>query len=145
LGQKESRGVPVRKSDPTFYVGRESFKMKVVGTPAAPVASATAARAPQSTPTPPRPISYPPPVTTPYQRKVTAELSGGITMAKATFAGFCLTAFAFGIVTTILIDRIWPRRYEEPAATRLQPLPAPTPPAPKPFVPEIRPMTDEKP
>jgi hypothetical protein len=113
--------------------------MKVVETPAAPVASpAAAARAPTTMPTPPRPIPSPTPVTTPYPRKVTAELSGGITMAKTTFAGFCLTAFAFGIVTTVLIDRIWPRRYEEPAATRLEPLPVPASRAPKPFVPEIR-------
>jgi hypothetical protein len=131
--------VPIRKSDPAFYVGRESFKMKVVQTPAAPMASpAAAARTPPPKPTPPRPISNPPPVTTPYPRKVTAELSGGITMAKATFAGFCLTAFAFGIVTAVLIDRVWPRRYEEPAAMRLEPLPVPAPRAPKPFVPEIR-------
>ena len=131
--------MPVRKSDPAFYVGRESFKMKVADKPAAPVASAAAAAQSQpAMPTPPRPFSYPPPVTTPYPRKVTAELSGGITMAKTTFAGFCLTAFAFGIVTTVLIDRIWPRTYEEPAATRLEPLPVPPTPAPKAFVPEIR-------
>jgi hypothetical protein len=43
LGRKELRGVPVRKSDPAFYVGRESFKMKVADKPAAPVASAAAA------------------------------------------------------------------------------------------------------
>jgi hypothetical protein len=89
-------------------------------------------------PTPPRPFSYPPPVTTPYPRKVTAELSGGITMAKTTFAGFCLTAFAFGIVTAVLIDRIRPRTYTEPAATRLEPLPVPPAREPKAFVPEIR-------
>jgi hypothetical protein len=44
------------------------------------------------TPTPPRPLSYPPPIETPYPRRVTSEIVGGITMAKSTFAGFCLTA-----------------------------------------------------
>jgi hypothetical protein len=68
------------------------------------------------------------------------EIVGGITMSKSTFAGFLLTAFAFGIVATVVIYRtLPPRTYEEPAATRLEPLPSPPPPpAPRTFAPEIR-------
>ncbi len=142
------------KSDPAFYVGRKSFGMKVIPTTSGPVpapvpaagrpqghrpapAPVAVARTPLPRPTPSRSLSYPPQVT-PYPRQPTGELVRGITMAKSTFAGFCLIAFAFGIVTTVMIDRIWPRVEEEPA-TRLEPMAAPEPiPAPRPFVPEIR-------
>ena len=30
----------------------------------------------------------------------------GLTMSRSTFAGFCLTAFACGIVTTVAVDRV---------------------------------------
>jgi hypothetical protein len=99
-----------------------------------------AARTPLPPP-PARSLSYPPQVT-PYPRQPSGELVRGITMAKSTFAGFCLIAFAFGIVTTVMIDRIWPRVEEEPA-TRLEPIAA-EPPA-RPIAPEIQPIDSTRP
>ena len=129
--------MPVSKSDPAFYVGRESFKMRVVETPATAPDPAAMIRTPPPNQPPPRPLAYPQPAMTPHARRVTSEVVGGITMSKSTLAGFCLTAFALGILATVVIYRILPPRiYEEPAATRLEPLPAPPP--PKTFVPEIR-------
>lgn len=82
-------------------------------------------------PTPPaaRPMEYPPQVT-PYPRRGNGDSSGvssgllmpGIKMAKSTFAAFCLTAFALGILVTLLVFRLFPPRTYEEAATRLEPI-----------------------
>jgi hypothetical protein len=69
-------------------------------------------------------------------------------MSRSTFAGFCLTAFACGIVTTVAVDRVRPRadddvmvRTEPPSsvATPSTRAPAAASPLPAPrILPEIR-------
>ena len=63
-----------------------------------------------------------------------ADVVRGLTMARSTFAGFCLTAFACGILTTVAIDRVWPGggidasgRYEPARPVTALPLSPPDP------------------
>jgi hypothetical protein len=100
-----------------------------------------------------RPKLLIPPPTTPPRDLRSAGLERGLTMSKSTFAGFCLTAFACGIVTTVALDRVWPRmegdggRAEQTAAMQVRPdvqVVAPVPVAPMPPQ-QAEPARDERP
>lgn len=65
------------------------------------------------------------------------ELVPGLTMSKSAFAGFCLTAFAGGVVTTVLVDRISGRSAPSAARGAEERGPKPAPPARPNVVPEF--------
>ena len=52
------------------------------------------------------------------------QMVRGLTMSRSAFAGFCLTAFACGIVTTVAVDRIRPGGDDSARAETTRALPA---------------------
>jgi len=148
------------KSEAAFYVGRRSFHMQVkkLDKKAAPSPPALSpppatpppltARASLPTPTPtPSPARAPQRTPTAVRRPSVPALERGLTMSRSTFAGFCLTAFACGIVTTVAVDRLRFRASDDiasrtdpprgPSVAAAAPR-APTQPAEPRVVPEIR-------
>lgn len=112
------------------YLGRSSFKMKAgvtvtppAGTPVAP--RATPAPQPPSRMVPPRATPTPQPALRTVPPRATPRPSmasrssprvtpvpppvSGVALAKTTLIGLCLMTFSGGIVTTVAIDRYWPR------------------------------------
>ena len=98
---------------------------------------------PARTPLPgrtPVPARTPLPPSAAIKRTTGPTLVRGLTMSRSTFAGFCLTAFACGIVTTVAVDRARPRAVDDVVVAT--PSPA-APPAASPLpasrvLPEIR-------
>jgi hypothetical protein len=129
------------EKDGVVYLGKSSFKMKIgvqVTPPAgmtlidrgAPVPAPRGAPAPRITslpritPTPapvlrtPRPPSAVRSGTLVQAKAPDASMVSGLTMAKTTFIGVCLTTFSFGIMGTVAIDHYWPRTRPECGANQ---------------------------
>jgi len=112
------------------YLGRNSFKMKAGVTVTPPAGTPVAPRAtprpqppsktvlPRATPTPQPSMRTVPPRATPRPSMASHSSPrmtpvpppvGGVALAKTTLIGLCLMTFSGGIVTTVAIDRYWPR------------------------------------
>lgn len=118
------------EKDGVVYLGRSSFKMKVgvqLTPPAGTVTSARARLMPTPSPsakTPPPLSKTPPPSVLRTSRRPSGphtqpptpreeSLLRGVTLAKATLIGLCLTTFSFGAMFTMAVDRYWPRPRRE--------------------------------
>jgi hypothetical protein len=101
--------------DGVVYLGRNSFKMKVGAQMTPPAGTPAPSR---STPTPPpsvttssAPLRTPRPSALAY-RPVPASLedqAGGGKGRTLAVLGLCMIAFSCGVVTTLAVDRLWPR------------------------------------
>ncbi len=118
--------VPGGEKDSVVYLGKSSFKMKV-GVRMTPPAEA----APTVPPTPrvsqtPRPMLRTPPSAQGGSHSrpgvapegQSAQLVQGVSLAKSTLVGLCLTAFSCGIMCTVAVDRYWPRARTECVGTQ---------------------------
>ena len=104
--------------DGVVYLGKGSFKMKV-GVKTTPPAGTLAAKpaAPRATPTPPPVLKTPAPVRrssgayarSPAPMVVAAASGGGSATRTMVIGGLCMIAFSCGVISTIAVDRFWPR------------------------------------